>query len=572
MNTPSSPNKTLGDYLAILISPILIMALVGSLVFFCVKVAYRGENGGMIRWTLFWFVLAAVLVSRICIENSSTQGKVYGMLLGVVTGMVMTVYVDWVIGCWVLLALAWWFASKLTWDCTLLDDLDDTSGGGLLEAAGFEDKAVPGMGLVKQPPGPTGFGKIAGVDLKAPIPIPTRAPSGIARTPAPGGLQGYLPSNQKPKLPKPKPRELAHSPGMWVIYFSLAAMPIFGLGQHFIPKAELAQRNDAFSFVFVYVIAALGLLLCSSFLNLRRYLRQRSLRMPPAMAASWVGRGVVLGAVMVGLAILLPRPQATYSLTSLLDSLDKKKEPPAKIVESSLPGVEKHSNRIGQGQDGRTAAHKSGVGKEEGENDRPAGRQGNQGGGGEKSARSGSQRREAIPALGFGSWMKILVYAPLALFAAWHLYKNWAPLWAAFLEMLRSWREFLKKLLSGDFASNTRVKPAIRTPIKQFESLDNPFRTNAANQRSLDELARCTLEAVECWANASQMRREQNQTPSEFLRALANQWPEIADSTGPFAEVYGRVAYGGPLTRANAQQAFGVMERLWRSLESQRNG
>ena len=37
MNTPSSPNKTLGDYLAILISPILIMALVGSLVFFCVK-------------------------------------------------------------------------------------------------------------------------------------------------------------------------------------------------------------------------------------------------------------------------------------------------------------------------------------------------------------------------------------------------------------------------------------------------------------------------------------------------------------------------------------------------------
>lgn len=572
MNAPQPPDKTLADYLAILISPILIMALVGSLVFFCLEVAYRGENGGMIRWTLFWFVLAAVLVSRISIENGSNQGTVYGVLLGVVTGMMMTVYVDWVIGCWVLLALAWWFASKITWDCTVVDGDEDTSGEGLLDAAGFKESRAPGRGPGKDQRRLPKLGGVVPIEQENPIPIPLRASTAVFQRQEAGRAQGRTPPTRKPELSKQKPGDLPHSPGMWVIYFSLAALPIFGLGQHFISKADLAERNDAFVFVFVYVIAALGLLLSSSFLNLRRYLRQRSLRMPASMAAGWVGRGVVLAAAVAGLAILLPRPQATYSLTSMLDRFEKKEEVPAQTEDSSLPGVQKRSNRAGQGQDGRSDSDQQEAGAREAGSDQRNGGEGRRDGGREKSTQGQTQGMSVTPDASLGAWLKYLVYAALGVFAAWHLYRNRGPLWAALLEILRTWKNFLRKLMGWDVSSDSLVKPMIPTPIKAFESLENPFRTGAARHRSLDELARCTLEAVESWAEASQIHRDETQTPAEFLRGLGHLWPDIALSVEPFAEVYGRVAYGGELTTAGAEKAYGVMESLWRNLEGQRTG
>ncbi len=564
--------KSFADYLAILISPILIMALVGSLVFFCVEVAYRGDNGGLIRWTLFWFVTASVLVSRIAIQNSSNQGALYGILLGVATGAMMAIYVDWVFGSWILLAFAWWFASKITWDCTVLDEDQDSSGEGLLEAAGFDEKHRIETSLAKPAGKSPRLVEIEGSGRLDHIPMPARASTVIHRTSRGDVLQGLQSQTQPRKRPTQKPPELPHSPGMWVIYFSLAALPLFGLGQHFIPKAQLAQRNDAFGFVLVYVIAALGLLLCSSFLNLRRYLRRRGLTMPGTMAAGWVGRGVVLGAVMVGLAVLLPRPQATYSLTSLLDSLDKKKEPSAQSKPSSLPGVEKHSNHMKGGQDGPNSAENVGAGKESEVSGRSNRGEGQRNGGGEKSVPRGSPAIEPAPSLGLGGGMKYLVYAALALFAAWHIYRNRISLTTAFLEILRSWKEFLRKLLGGDSAPSTPVSHVLHSPVKTFEALDNPFRSGAANHRSIEELARCTFEAMESWSQGSQIRREPNQTPGEFLRALGNQWPEMADSTASFASIYGRVAYGGQMSDGSVQEAQGVMEQLWRHLEAHRAG
>ena len=33
-----------------------------------------------------------------------------------------------------------------------------------------------------------------------------------------------------------KPKKGKHTPGVWVLYFSLAALPLFGIGQHWIPR------------------------------------------------------------------------------------------------------------------------------------------------------------------------------------------------------------------------------------------------------------------------------------------------------------------------------------------------
>src|SRR5436190_17655488 len=129
----TKPQKTLADYLAIAIAPVLIMALVGSLVFFLLGLAYTGEHEAKLRWVLFWFVLASVLVSRISIEEGSEHAMLYGGALAGVTAFWILRFVDSALGAICLLGVIWWCASKLTWDCTLVDDDEDASGEGLLQ-------------------------------------------------------------------------------------------------------------------------------------------------------------------------------------------------------------------------------------------------------------------------------------------------------------------------------------------------------------------------------------------------------------------------------------------------------
>ncbi|MEX2317136.1 MAG: DUF4129 domain-containing protein, partial [Pirellulales bacterium] len=108
-----------------------------------------------------------------------------------------------------------------------------------------------------------------------------------------------------------------HPPGLWVLYFSLVALPRLGVGQHWIPPAEVGRRRYAFALLAVYVAAALALLVTTSFLGLRRYLRQRRLEMPAPMAATWVSVGAVLILIVMLLAALIPRPGAEYAMSQV---------------------------------------------------------------------------------------------------------------------------------------------------------------------------------------------------------------------------------------------------------------
>ena len=129
---------------------------------------------------------------------------------------------------------------------------------------------------------------------------------------APGSANSKLiPWWQQPLSKKSGP----HTPGLWVLYFSLAALPLFGIGQHWIPVAEAGRRRYVFGLLLVYVAAALALLVTTSFLNLRRYLRQRHVEMPLPIAGTWVGVGAVLIVVVMLLAALIPRPGAEIALS-----------------------------------------------------------------------------------------------------------------------------------------------------------------------------------------------------------------------------------------------------------------
>jgi hypothetical protein len=133
----SRREKTLADYVVIAISPVLIMTLVGSLVFFLLELSYRGDFGFRVRWIMFCFVVGAVLVARIAIQEGRDHASLFGGALVLVVGIGAYRFVDAVVVAWVLLAIVWWCAWRLTWDCTLIDDDEDASGEGLLEAAGL---------------------------------------------------------------------------------------------------------------------------------------------------------------------------------------------------------------------------------------------------------------------------------------------------------------------------------------------------------------------------------------------------------------------------------------------------
>src|SRR4051794_21896577 len=67
------------------INPVLVMGLVGSLAFFLLDVCYRGQFDDQLRWTLFFYVCAIVLVARISFKMGSDKAALYGLLLGFVT-------------------------------------------------------------------------------------------------------------------------------------------------------------------------------------------------------------------------------------------------------------------------------------------------------------------------------------------------------------------------------------------------------------------------------------------------------------------------------------------------------
>ena len=293
----SKPRPTLADYVVIAASPVLIMTLVGSLVFFLLGVFYQGQYETRLHVIMALFVMAAVLVARISIEEGREHAALFAIPLGVVTILALCRFVQFqgnlapfspLINI-ALIGLIWFSADRLTWDCTVIDESRDLSGEGLLQTIGMEG------------PGPTGSNPQE-ADLAA-----VTSPAEEAERQQPHGLwRRFLESRRRP-----------HPHGVWVIYFSLAALPLFGLGQWFLRADDLDSRRYVFKLLVLYVASALGLLLTTSFLGLRRYLRQRRLEMPAEMAGVWMGVGATMIVALLLACLLLPRRNPEYSLTQL---------------------------------------------------------------------------------------------------------------------------------------------------------------------------------------------------------------------------------------------------------------
>jgi len=335
--------KTLTDYLVIAISPALIMTLVGSLVYFLVAVFYHGGYQGRMEYIFSLFVFAAVLIARISIE----EGREYSMMYAVPLALAMLL----VLGRFtssstllniIMLGIVWWCADKLTWDCTVIDEQEDASGEGLLQTVGLEgskDSTAAGPSTTTH-------------DLEA---TTSRQPPPAPKT----WWQRFVEYRKRP-----------HAPGVWVIYFSLAALPLFGIGQRFIPASEVEARRYVFKLLCVYTASGLGLLMTTSFLGLRRYLRQRRLEMPLEMAGVWLSVGSVMIVALMFVCWLLPRPSPEYSITQV----------PIRISSPS----NQEASRFGWGKEGAKDPRRQAPASAPAQQDRE-GRPGGQSGGGQSA-------------------------------------------------------------------------------------------------------------------------------------------------------------------------------------------
>ncbi len=70
------------------------MTLVGSLAFFLLALTYHGQFELRMKWILFWFVLAAVLVARIAIEQGKGYAALFGLALTAAVALAVVRLVD----------------------------------------------------------------------------------------------------------------------------------------------------------------------------------------------------------------------------------------------------------------------------------------------------------------------------------------------------------------------------------------------------------------------------------------------------------------------------------------------
>ncbi|MHB8862849.1 MAG: DUF4129 domain-containing protein [Pirellulaceae bacterium] len=295
--------QTLMDYMVIGISPALIMGMVGSLLFFLLTVLYHGQHEARLHFIFAMFTLAVVLIARISMEEGIEYASLFGIALAIVTALALARFVQiqgpfadysLLINCG-FLAIVWWSAHKLTWDCTFIDDAQDASGEGLLQGMGLDAETVERQVGEVQSGSPTSA--VATRDMA------------LSATTSARGNDWYQRMVQRRRRP--------HTPGVWVLYYALAVLPLFAIGQLTIPAGDTASRVHAFRLICVFIACALGLLLTTSFLGLRRYLRQRNLQMPVDMAGVWLGLGAAIILAVLFVCILLPRPGASLSISQL---------------------------------------------------------------------------------------------------------------------------------------------------------------------------------------------------------------------------------------------------------------
>jgi hypothetical protein len=515
----------------VVINPVLVMGLVGSLAFFLLDVGYRGNFDDQLRWTMFFFVFAIVLIARISLTMGSDKAAVYGLVLGAVTFLATMRFVKGLgvaLNLLIILVIAG-SAYLLTKDTTWMGKPDRTRERGLAEL------------------------------LAEPWQL-------ISQT-----------------------RSKRRSHGLWVVWFTLAALPLFGIGQSLIAVEDTTRRQTAFWRITMYVACGLGLLLTTALVNLRQYLKARKLKLPAPLAGRWLATGAIMIVFAMAIAAFIPRPQSETPLIafSRLGSPERDanrvapKSGSAGKGEGDRGGDAKDNNRSpdsggGNGQPdekakGNSKRGEKGAGgdqaKEKGEGD---GRQGNQGTDGDK----GQTEKQSPPSTpnslanissilqSVAQWLVILAVVIIVVLVVLRFLAN-SQAWAT------KWWQWLMNIFARKSTFETKPEEDSRPPPTrqppEFRTYSNPFSDGTAGRREGAELIRYTFSALEAWGRENGQPRGDSETPLEFARQLGEFDHDLEEPVGRLAASYSRLAYA---RRSKTGHEHDIAKAVWDAMES----
>ncbi len=560
---------SLTDYAVTAISPALIMAMIGSLVFFLIDVLYAGKYSDRLLWTMFFFVVGTVLIARILILHGASRALIYIAGLAAATFLALQAFVDYpslttrsfsaLINA-ALMALIWWSANKLTWDCTHIDEDRRNAGRGVLDAATAAD------------------------DEPAEKPLWNDSP----------GLLGWMTRFNRHNAARAKQ---PHTPGVWVLYFSLAALPLFGIGQSLIPVDDDERRRSAFLRMVVYVGSGLGLLATTTLLGLRKYLRDRGATIPMKMTAGWLGLAAAMIVMFLVVAAGLPRPHSEtplIDLPELAKSKDKdasrnaqdrdgsqgegdgakgksKNDANAKDKVEGRKGAGERKDKDAEKSDGRgkkSDSKESDAGGKKGEKgekkESPQKAQGTQKDGKDEQGETQNQEEQSSPRLGslmeqLGSIIKWIAWIIIVLLVLGAI----AIFFLRYLAPFTAWARSLLDWLSGLFGRKREAivlrevvdeKPSAER-LPPFDSFANPL----GEKMPVEEMVTYSFTAFESWAWERNLSRTPGETPLEFARRIES---ETGFNGQPLAKLYSCVIYSN---RDLPNSAAATVDEFWQN-------
>ena len=507
------------DFLLASIAPIFIIGMIGSLVYFVITVSYDGPFRQRLMWILGLYTLASVFVARIAIEQSRTLAFGYMLALAlatlfvapqffVVQGLAAAASFFILI---VLLAMVAYLADRITFDCTMIDERTLSSGVGILQS----------LGLVHSERN-----------------------------------EQELPKNAVAKTRK-------HNPGVWVLYFALVAIPLFGIGQFGIQSPS--DRKLAFGYLMTYLFCSLCLMTLISLLSLRKYLRERGVPMEAPFAIRWLGIGFLSALVVTGLLWLVPFPTGTmlsmqlpFRITSRLDLKASDWGWGNEGVNDAQAQGQQAQGQQGQGQQGQGQQGQGQQGQgQQGQGQQGQGQQGQgQQGQGQQGQGQQGQGQQAAPepanqelapessiSLEWNlesllQWIAMLLLGLVALFYG---VKHRAELYA-------SWVRFCDWLRSFGGRKTPRTDPLVQSETESpreafppFGTFSDPFK--AGTGMSNEQKVRYLYQALLSWGYEHKVVRRSEETPDEFVHRLGNRYADQREPLRLLGSLYSRIAY-----------------------------
>lgn len=596
------------DLIAVVVSPVLVMLMVGSLVFFLIEVLYQGRYTGRMLYTMFFYVFACVLLARLSIQFGRQRASAYMLALGAVTFLALMMYgrfegplqsVAPLINLG-LMVLIWWSADKLTWDCTDFDEARKASGRGVLAAAGLDQSAGP--------PEPE------------PEPEPSAEPT-VKKKKKDDAFIGWV---ERYRQYRAEQKKKPHTPGVWVLWFSLAALPLFALGQSLIDPEDTATRRATFFDMAVYVGSGLALLVTTTLFGLKRYIEERGANVPPVMTTSWLVMGGALILVFLTVGALLPRP---HSETAWF-GMDRKGEQSKR--KASKNAVVKDSS-AGEGEGAAGKKTEAGDGKNSAKGGKEGGKSGEKGsGGGKGKADGGKSKGDGKGAKGdqakgqqskddsdkdkggqnasnddksdneqsesgddakdaeeknesgsdsgtstiskmfesIGQFVKWIVWIVIAVAVivgiVYFVLKGLAPFTNWAMNLLDWLKGLFRRTPKEQTAREEEAAVAEAVRRTPFAAFDNPFRDGSARHRTPAELVEYTFAAFDAWAWERGCGREPGETPLEFAIRIGHEWAELDEPAFQTANLYVRVLYSRSPLPADTLK---VLAAFWERLE-----